>query len=475
MSGTEVNTDINDLEPNIAGSVNQENTPSLRLPIATTLPQASAQTTTTTTGASNAQPTETKEAIEWAYDWSEGNSDRVFGVAGSGEARHQINSLLDGKLVLTRGEWWYEQQTGELGLLRARDIRPNSLPVPVDLPGLRARQTLDLQLIVTENRTVLPLGYLESQQDAYGRDMFLNLTWQYGDQIGWSRSGIFTVVSENSAADTRQDMQERDRAGGDEFDTVENLPETVSDVFGNVNLTPTVLPSIARTTGLTSTPSATVASSDDDAAESAGPSGLSIGAKAGIGVGAGLVGLAIIGALVWFFCLRNRRKNKDHVNDTPYITNGRVSDYMVNKETNAAHVTESPHSPYSDDGSLAQQPYVHQPAGQAAHEGTALFGGGGAAAGPPSGHSLEHQNDSQDRGFSEATPLAAPVPRSGSQQRQHEPTRSGARSATPQGVNSNVSHLIEDGMTEDEIRRLEDEERQLDAAIERHGQGRRGA
>ncbi|KAJ3475569.1 hypothetical protein NLG97_g9412 [Lecanicillium saksenae] len=41
---------------------------------------------------------------------------------------------------------------------------------------------------------------------------------------------------------------------------------------------------------------------------------------------------------------------------------------------------------------------------------------------------------------------------------------------TPQGVSR---HLVEDGMTEDEIRRLEEEEAHLDSEIQRAGGGRR--
>ncbi|ROW11394.1 hypothetical protein VMCG_01579 [Cytospora schulzeri] len=47
----------------------------------------------------------------------------------------------------------------------------------------------------------------------------------------------------------------------------------------------------------------------------------------------------------------------------------------------------------------------------------------------------------------------------------------GSRSATPSGISGRYAHLIEEGMTEDEIRRMEEEERALDEAIERHGRG----
>ncbi|KAE8372789.1 hypothetical protein BDV26DRAFT_297535 [Aspergillus bertholletiae] len=47
--------------------------------------------------------------------------------------------------------------------------------------------------------------------------------------------------------------------------------------------------------------------------------GLSTGAKAGIGVGVGVGGLMIVGALVWFFCIRKRSKKVDaHQYERPW-------------------------------------------------------------------------------------------------------------------------------------------------------------
>lgn len=47
-----------------------------------------------------------------------------------------------------------------------------------------------------------------------------------------------------------------------------------------------------------------------------------------------------------------------------------------------------------------------------------------------------------------------------------------ARSTTPSGISRRYAHLIEDGMTDEEIRRLEEEERALDEAIEQRATGR---
>ncbi|KAK7745467.1 hypothetical protein SLS53_002965 [Cytospora paraplurivora] len=47
----------------------------------------------------------------------------------------------------------------------------------------------------------------------------------------------------------------------------------------------------------------------------------------------------------------------------------------------------------------------------------------------------------------------------------------GRRSTTPSGISGRYAHLVEEGMTDDEIRRLEEEERALDEAIEEAGRG----
>ncbi|KAF4345598.1 hypothetical protein FBEOM_449 [Fusarium beomiforme] len=172
-------------------------------------------------------------------------------------------------------------------------------------------------------------------------------------------------------------------------------------------------------------PSSTSTSSPSSSAESEKTSGggLSTGATAGIAVGAVIGGLLIVGALVWFF-LRRRRRGKQTGDE--YVTQ---QTYAVDKETHG-RATDSPNSPYSDENHMQ----------------------------PVALGSLDH-----DRGAA-PTPPPGGVPRSsiGSHDRAGH---SGVQ--TPQGMTSNVAHLVEDGMTADEIRRLEEEERQLDDEIER--------
>ncbi|KAF5597075.1 hypothetical protein FPCIR_3711 [Fusarium pseudocircinatum] len=183
---------------------------------------------------------------------------------------------------------------------------------------------------------------------------------------------------------------------------------------------------LESTTSSSSSATATLSPSSTSGAEESsggGGGGLSTGATAGIAVGAVIGGLLIIGALVWFFLRRRRRSRKA---GDEYVTQ---QTYAVDKETHG-RATDSPNSPYSDENHMQ----------------------------PVALGSLD-----RDRGVAPTPPPGA-VPRSsiGSHDRA---AHSGAQ--TPQGMSSNVAHLVEDGMTVDEIRRLEEEERQLDDEIER--------
>ncbi|KAJ4327089.1 hypothetical protein N0V84_002477 [Fusarium piperis] len=175
--------------------------------------------------------------------------------------------------------------------------------------------------------------------------------------------------------------------------------------------------SLEATFPATSTASA---SATDSANSPGGGGGLSTGAKAGIAVGAVIGGLLIIGALA-FFLLRRRRRTKQLGED---YTSQQA--YTVDKETHG-RATDSPTSPYSDENQV--QPVALQ--------------------------NISHDRDEQT---ARGTPTPSGIPR----------TSTGSRNApTPQGMSSNVAHLVEDGMTPEEIRRLEEEERELDDEIER--------
>lgn len=189
--------------------------------------------------------------------------------------------------------------------------------------------------------------------------------------------------------------------------------------------------------------------------------GLPTGAIAGIAVGCSVVGLFLIAFLVWFLLKRRRQQEEDAI-VTYGATRSRTDELMAEKEANAG-VDQSPHSPYSDvEGSLHQ----------------VNSGGTAAAIIPPAPQSTQHspqQSREVPRSF---TPYSdrpsvggVPSPTQTSPVTATDPTLGGADAgrATPHGLPAQYAHLVEEGMTEDEIRRLEEEERQLDAAIEQAG------
>jgi hypothetical protein len=154
-------------------------------------------------------------------------------------------------------------------------------------------------------------------------------------------------------------------------------------------------------------------------------------------VGVTVGGLLVVGTLVWLFFYRRRRnnKNKAHHVMPSYGSDVGVHAMMPDKEmpvvlqssTQSAYGGEGrpstdPYAPYSDRASTPPTPHHHPTTGAADAATT----------------QMDHRSTS--------TPTPA--------------------------ITARYAHLVEEGMTEEEIRRLEEEERQLDAAIE--NAGRRG-
>ncbi|KAK4099737.1 hypothetical protein N658DRAFT_474406 [Parathielavia hyrcaniae] len=214
-----------------------------------------------------------------------------------------------------------------------------------------------------------------------------------------------------------------------------------------------------------------------ESAEPSPPGGLPQGAIIGIAVTCSIIGLLLIGGLVWFLLRRRRQAQAMHAAGPPYGSGSRADELMAEKEAAAAaDVDASPHSPYSDDGAPATAgPNGTYPNG-ASHGGEAVAAGavGTAAASSPAAHSRPLPD--APRSFTPysdrpgAAAAGTPSVRAASVAQADEPQVT-VPSATPGRATPRVpiAHLVEDGMTEDEIRRLEEEERQLDAAIEQAG------
>ncbi|KAF7531095.1 hypothetical protein G7Z17_g13745 [Cylindrodendrum hubeiense] len=237
--------------------------------------------------------------------------------------------------------------------------------------------------------------------------MRLLMNWHTDELEGETPSELFAVVNDEgseAAASTAIAA----------LSTVTPTAETVSTIEASSTAT--------GTDGSSAT--ATGATTSDNSKSSKSGGGLGTGAIAGIAVGA-ILGVALIGVLAWFF-LRKRRQNKKLAEGYTATDSGNA--YVVDKETHA-RTTDSPNSPYSDENATQSVPLEtttrDEPAIVAAERGLPRTSTSGSQGG-----------------------------------------RSGAE--TPQGgVSANVAHLVEDGMTADEIRRLEEEERQLDDEIER--------
>ncbi|EFQ28851.1 hypothetical protein CGRA01v4_10300 [Colletotrichum graminicola] len=287
--------------------------------------------------------------------------------------------------------------------------------------------------------------YLKYGDQSMYINMYISLMWTHDDRSGTSRSGVFTVLNSSVPSTDYDATVQRIKyltAGddnGDQLNGFETDGVPTESVPGGEVETSTLPPPTATTFP----PNPAIG---QNTGSNSGGSSLSSGTIAGIVIGS-VFGLSLIVFLGWFF-LRQRRR-ADHVSNSEYGSGHGPHKYLADKEAHA-RVTESPHPPYSDDRQQPQQQleqhhYLHQ-------------GGSGAAV-----------------GAAERSPLTpygeeGHVPITG--RSMEDMTRSGVPSSTPNAA-TNVSHLIEDGMTEEDIRQLEDEERALDDAIEQAGQGQR--
>lgn len=249
------------------------------------------------------------------------------------------------------------------------------------------------------------LNFTGETSNYYNDFMYVEIDWKKNELSGRSKTDLFTVTdSQNKSKFNELERQIAEEQKG-QGDAETTFPSGSSPTSGSDD--PTESGDSGNNLG-----------GGNDNSGGGGGGGLSTGATAGIAVGAVIGGLLLIGALVWFLMRRRRRNKQPGEEYTIQQT------YAVDKETHG-RTSDSP--PYSDEHHM--QPIAVGDTGRDR----------GVAPTPPPGRS---SMASHDRG-----------------------ANSGAQ--TPQGMSSNVAHLVEDGMTAEEIRRLEEEERQLDDEIER--------
>ncbi|OHE91099.1 hypothetical protein CORC01_13618 [Colletotrichum orchidophilum] len=336
--------------------------------------------------------------------------------------------------------------------------------------GVRRQESNAMTL--NNDNLVMPINAQEMSIYA-NYTMYIELQWISETKSGTTTSGAFAVFTGaypseeynqtvGRLADKRGSSATEASGSEDESDSTSTLPTSV--IQATATSTASLNPNASQTT---------ISGGSSSSSGSGGSGGLAPGAIAGIVIGT-VLGLALIAFLLWFL-LRRRRRRADHVSDGVYGPGHNPHGYLADKETHA-RVTESPRSPYTDDGQ--HQHRFHQPQQ------------------PQEQHHLAREFHQDDHGRDDALEAGGAVPASAVSATEHhqrpfapyseehtsmasrsaeDMTRSGGggpRSSTP-NVNSNVAHLIEDGMTEDEIRRLEEEERALDAAIEQAGPRRK--
>lgn len=301
---------------------------------------------------------------------------------------------------------------------------------------------------------------VKNLSDSYaGKEMYFQVRWTLGGwKEGTSYSRMFSVAQNKDQATAFAN------ANSEFANDVPAKPESIS---GNGSPTSTST-MIAATKS--SVPGSSGGSNGDSnhssgSAKQIGGGGLSTGAIAGIAVGAGIVGIVATVGLIWLLIRRRRRQQAlaGGVSGGPYGSHGnnRTQELMAEKEANGG-VDVSPHSPYSDDGNTAAAASTTVAAaaavGGVGAAGASMSGGGGGGAAHD--RAFTPYSDHQRSSLVDEAPTTAP------------PAAAAAAShgrSTPSAAQTPYGHLVEDGMTEDDIRRLEAEERELDQAIEQAG------
>lgn len=319
------------------------------------------------------------------------------------------------------------------------------------------------------------LSLNEAKDRHYKEKMFLVIYFSdlEATTIQSFASVVFTVVPEGTDAVAQKALRRRlddpndpHRLGGYTH-LFENPPWSTDGQIATEFPTRPALPSG------TNDPSSLNGTIDGPTTDSGGGGGgLSTSAKAGIGAACGVAGLILISLAIFFFLRRRRRREAKAERSLPFdadpsTVHASPNDYLIDKETHA-RVADTPNS--DDDGG---GPLVMGGENVPFHPG----------AGPGPGTSPTHAT-AVAVATAVASAAAVPPAASASPVAGAVPTLPAGTSAqdlsprvdTPRrgpDVPAAIAHLVEEGMTEEEIRRLEEEERALDQAIEQAAAARR--
>ncbi|KAI9171348.1 Proline-rich receptor-like protein kinase PERK1 [Paramyrothecium foliicola] len=294
----------------------------------------------------------------------------------------------------------------------------------------RANEQMNAQLRVSD------FTKYQNLTDLLGDRFTILINWETEMATGWTLSGIFTVVE--SFEDGVQWGLENFLDSDSEELTQEKQNGKVRTVFKDteMDLAPT---SILAGSSATSSAPAIQAPSDPPppVAAASTNSGLSTGVIAGIAVGAAAFFILLITAIFLLYRRRHRKRQADE--QAGYDSQQGATVYFADKET--SRLPETPPTPYSEDGG-------HR---------LPLNESSGVVEQDQRHSSTRDMSDSNNTTF---VPYKNPEPATS---RTDLAMRNGT--ITPLGVSATIAHLVEDGMTEADLRRLEEEERQLDDAI----------
>ncbi|KAI0380695.1 hypothetical protein F5Y04DRAFT_281720 [Hypomontagnella monticulosa] len=284
-----------------------------------------------------------------------------------------------------------------------------------DLPFPVTNDTITLLL----NSTVFEALYGRSLK----KPLYYEFEWENSTSRGASYSQLLAVVDVVRDKEVAQDEITKTGKEG-----VPAFAESFIDPSSNPETSTTAAATPASETAAQAT------------AQEAPNGGLSTGAIAGIAVGCAVAGILIIAFLVWFFFFR-RRSSRERVHRTEFAADSGTM--MADKEM--VGITSSPRSTFPSDGRL------HEPRS-----------------------SMVRPDDSSYAPYSDRAPSPpAPPGAAFTTNSQTDLSSVGRPSTTTPPFQTRYAHLIEEGMTEAEIRRLEEEERHLDAAIEDAGRNSR--
>ncbi|KAI1180653.1 hypothetical protein F4777DRAFT_256783 [Nemania sp. FL0916] len=314
--------------------------------------------------------------------------------------------------------------------------------------------------------------------------LYIEVTWGNTSVTGQSVSDLFLLYKEPTDQDEAKDILDKN--------SMYSRTGTVVNMLTPIN-PPAFQPSVSPTLVTTSSPENTIgpqsptitqsqsqplATSESEPARN----GLSRDGIIGVAVGVSVGGILILSALVWFLCLRRRRRTPPRHGMSDYDSDGVAHVVLPDKEIPVLLTTSSRRSRYGGGGEGRQSTDREQLYAPYTDRSTATTPTPTPNLVPPGHHRrldsagpvVEDDDDHDDNDAAAAAAIAAQQPpRPGTSQTDLSSSwaREIPRTPTPL-IAARYAHLIDENMSDAEIRRVEEEERQLDAAIENAGRGK---